>query len=142
MDLKQLMITMGVFGLCLFAIMSFIITTQTDNSVSVPITNNTLINQTYGDLYSEISSSQTRTQSVLNTFGNTTPTQQYGELEINSIVSPTRTIRTMIIGLWNIFIKLPQVVLGVSPVVSYMISAIIGLLVVIGIWAIWKGAFS
>lgn len=142
MDLKQLMITMGVFGLCLFAIMSFIITTQADNSVGIPITNNTLINQTYGDLYSEISSSQTRTQNVLNTFGTTTPTQEYGELEITSIVSPTRTIRTMIIGLWNIFIKLPQVVLGVSPVVSYMVSAIIGLLVIIGIWAIWKGAFS
>lgn len=142
MDLKALLITMGTLGLLIFGMMSFILITQNDNQVAIPITDNTLINATYGELQSELNSAQTKSESSLSTFGNVTPTQQYGELEINSIISPTRTIRTIIIGFWNILIKLPQVVLGVSPTVSYIISALIGLLVIIGIWAIWKGAIQ
>ena len=142
MDLKKIMVNMGILGLFVFGIMSFIITTQSDNDITNKLINNDLMNETYGDLNTELKVSQGRTQNFSNTFMTTTPTQQFGELEINSIVSPTRTIKTMIFGLWNIFIKLPQVILGVSPTVSYIISALLVVLVIIGIWAIWKGAVS
>jgi hypothetical protein len=142
MDLKKIMINMGLLALFVFGIMFFILTTQTDNEVSVPITNNSLINETYSDLSDSLENSQSQTQDYVDNFGKNTPTEQYGELEVKSIVSPTRTIKTMVIGFWNIMIKLPQAILGVSPAVSYIINAIIGMLIIIGIWAIWKGVTS
>lgn len=142
MDLKTVMINMGISALFIFGIFSFIITVQTNNSVSIPITNNSFINETYGDLSSEISSSSTKSETYKDTFGTTTPTQQYGEIEINSIVSPTGTIRSMTLGFLNILIKMPMVILGVSPVVASMITIIIVLILIIGTWAVWKGAVS
>lgn len=142
MELKKIMINMALLGLFVFALFAFIITTQSDNNVAVPITNNSLINTTYGDLENEITSSQREVQSSMNTFGNTTPAQQFGELEVNSIISPTRTARAMTLGFFNIIIRLPMIILGVSPIVSYIISALLGILIIIGIWAIWKGAIS
>ncbi len=58
------------------------------------------------------------------------------------MVSATRTARTMVTGSWNIFIKLPQVILGVSPIVASAINTILLIFLAIGIWAIWKGAIS
>ena len=142
MDLKHLFTNMAMLGLFTFALMAFIITTQNDNSVTSPITNNTYINDTYGDLSSELSSSKTRAEEGSSNFANVTPTQEYGELEVTSIISPTRVLRTIIIGFWNIFIKLPQVVLGVPAIVASLISSIIVIFLIIGMWAVWKGVIN
>ncbi len=143
MDIKKLFINMGILGLFVFGFMAFIIITQTENSVEVPITNNTLINETYGDLSDDLSSTQSQTQTASNVFSNATPpTSQLGELNVRSIIGTTRVAKRIIIGLWNIFIRLPMVVLGISPIVAGLISSIILILVIIGIWAIYKGAIS
>jgi len=140
MDIKKILSTMAIFGLFIFGIFSFIITTQNDNSVENPITDNSIINKTYGDLQDSLGSSDAQTASE--NFGNIPPTQQYGEVEITSIFSPTTTAKTIILGLWNIFIVLPQSILGVSPVVASLISSILLIFIIIGIWAIWKGVVS
>ncbi len=142
MDIKRLFINMGILGLFVFGMMAFIITTQTSNSVNIPITNNTLINETYGDLSSSLSGSQTKSETVLGNFGNVTPTQQFGELEVKSIIPTTKIVKTITLGLWNILIKLPMVFLGVSPIVASLISSIIIMLLIIGVWAVWKGVIS
>ncbi len=143
MDLKQIYITIGLLGVLLLGILTFIVTTQTENNVAVPITNNSRINEAYSDLNETLYETQLESQEASNVFGNTTPTQrQLGELEVNSIVATTRIAKSIVTGLWNIFIKLPQVILGVSPVVAALISSIITILLIIGVWAIWKGAIS
>ena len=140
MDLKKLLSTMGILGLFTFSIMAFIITTQNDSEITNKITDNEFINQSYSDLGVELSSTSAETAS--NTFGEVTPTQEYGELEVTSIVSPTKVAKTMIFGFWNIFIKLPQDVLGVDESVATLISSILLIFIIIGIWAIWKGVVS
>ena len=143
MDLKQIYITIGLLGVLLLGILTFIVTTQTENNVAVPITNNSRINEAYSDLNETLYETQLESQEASNVFGNTTPTQrQLGELEVNSIVATTRIAKSIVTGLWDIFIKLPQVILGVSPVVAALISSIITILLIIGVWAIWKGAIS
>jgi len=142
MDVKKLLSNMGILALFTFGIMAFIVTTQLDNNVTNPITNNTYINESYGELAGNLTGLQGDSQSAIDVFGNETPTQQYGELETKTIVFPTKTIRTMTLGLWNILVKLPMVILGVSPIVASLVSAIIIILLIIGIWAIWKGAIQ
>lgn len=143
MDIKQILKNMGILGIFVFSIMAFMVITQTNNDVSIPITNNTLINATYSDLEGNLTSAETRATRASGNFGNTTPTaRQFGELEVTSIVSPTRIAKTIIIGFWNIFIKLPQSILGVSQAVASLISSLLLISLIIGIWAIWKGVIK
>jgi hypothetical protein len=142
MDLKKIFINMGILGLLVFGLMTFILTTQLDNNVEFPITNNTLINESYGFLSSNLTGVQPNSQTSLDVFQNVTPNENLGVWEVTPIVSPTRAIRTMTIGLWNILIKMPMVILGVSPIVAAILSGILIILLIIGIWAIWKGVIS
>jgi hypothetical protein len=142
MELKKTFGNMALLGLFIFGIFFFIISVQTDNNVAIKITDNTIINRTYGDLSSELGSTQGKTQGSMDTFGTTTPTQEFGEIEITSIVSPTRTIKTLIWGVWSSITVLPQSILGVSPIIASVISSILIIGVILGIWAIWKGVVS
>lgn len=140
MDIKQLLITMGIFALFVYSMFSFVAFTQTDSSINNSILENDLINDTYKSLNTSLSS--TSAEKVSNNFSQTPPTQQFGELEVTSIFSITRTGKTIIKGFWNILIVLPLSVLGLSPIVTTIIGSILFLFIIIGIWAIWKGAIT
>lgn len=142
MEFKKIFINFALLGLIVFGMMSFIIIFQSDNNSTERITNNQIINKTYNDLYANLSTSQTTAQQQNTIFGDVTPTESYGEVEIDSVVSPTKAFKSIILGIYNVLIKLPSQILGVSPVVSAIISAILIMFLIIGIWAIWKGAIS
>lgn len=142
MDFMKTFGNIALIGLVIFSIMSFVIINQVNNGVIDPISDNSLINNTYNDLYGNLSATQGEAQTSSDTFGSITPSQQYGELEVTSVVSPTRIFKTIATGVWNIFIQLPMKILGVSPVVASIISSIVILLLIIGVWAIWKGVIN
>ena len=143
-DIKWILKNMVILGVLVFSIMNFIIIIQSDSNMDQEnmITNNSLINESYGDLASNLSGSKNSGQNSLNSLENDPITPGVGDLNPASMVSATRTARTIITGLWNIYIKLPQVILGVSPVVAAAINSILLILLAIGVWAIWKGAIS
>lgn len=142
MEFKKLFINFALIGLIVFGMLSFIIIFQSDNNSNERITDNQIINKTYNDLYSNLSSAQSTASNQNNVFGDVTPTESFGEVQIDSVVSPTKAFKSIVLGIYNILIKLPSQILGVSPVVMAVISAILIMLLIIGIWAIWKGAFS
>lgn len=142
MDFKKTFINFALLGLLVFGIMSFVIIFQSDNGATEKITDNQLINTTYNSLYGNLSNADNTANEQNSIFGNVTPTESYGEVQIDSVVSPTKAFKSLILGTYNILIKLPQQILGVSPVVTAIISAILIMLLIIGIWAIWKGAIS
>ena len=142
MEFKKIFINFALLGLIVFGMMSFIIIFQSDNNSTERITNNQIINRTYTDLYANLSSSQSTASQQSDIFGDVTPTESYGEVQIDSVVSPTKAFKSIVLGIYNILIKLPSQILGVSPVVSAIISAILIMFLIIGIWAIWKGAIS
>ena len=140
MGFKKLYINIIMSSLFVFGFMTFVILVQLDNNASEVITDNQLINSTYGDLSTNLTSSETTAQSSLETFGENPPTAQLGELDTTSVISPTKLFRGLSIGTYNILIKLPMSILGVPPIVASVISSIIILLLIIGAWAILKGA--
>ena len=143
MDVKKILLNMAFLGIFVFGVMSFIVITQNENSVTIPITNDSLMNDTYGYLEANLSSTQSQAQSSDKAFFNSSiPTEPTGDLSITSIFSAGKTARAIIFGLWNIYVKLPQIILGVDPIVSKVISTILLIFIIIGIWAIWKGAIS
>lgn len=142
MDFKGLFISLSVSALLVFAIMNFVITTQVDNNPQNLITNNSVINETYGELYNKISESQGSGDTAYQSFTNATPTQSFGVLDIVGVVSPTRIFSTVGIGFYNTIIKLPASFLGVPEEVMAMIDSILLVLIIIGAWAVWKGVVS
>jgi hypothetical protein len=142
MEFKKLFVNFSLLGLIIFGMLSFIIIFQGDNNAPERIINNQIINNTYNQLYGNLSNTQNIAQQQGNIFGQVTPTESYGEVQIDSVVSPTKAFKSIILGIYNILIKLPSQILGVSTVVGAIISAILIMLLIIGIWAIWKGAIS
>lgn len=142
-DIKSILTKMVMLGVLVFAIMSFIIIIQSDSDIGSEnmITNNSLINDSYGDLGVSLNN-QDSAENSLNSLEDVPPTEYVGDLDVGSTVSATRTARSIIVGTWNILIKLPLVILGVNPVVFGAITTILLIFIAIGIWAIWKGAIS
>jgi hypothetical protein len=142
MDFKKTFIAFALFGLIIFGMLSFIINFQADNSSLERITDNQIINNTYYGLYSNLSNGENMAKEQNLIFGSVTPTESYGEVQIDSVVSPTKAFKSMILGVYNILIKLPSQILGISPVVTSVLSAILIMILIIGIWAIWKGSIN
>lgn len=143
MYIKKILISMVLLGIIIFACMNFLIIVQNDSNVDqdYKIINNTLINESFGDLQTSLDK-QSSAEDSLNSLENVPPTESVGDLDVSSVVSATRSARNINSGLWNILIKLPMIILGVSPVVASAITTILLITIAIGIWAIWKGAIS
>lgn len=139
MDFKQIFITVMISGIMVLSIMQWVIITQTQNNPAELITNNSLINDSYGNLVISLGEAQGVGDSATTTFGNITPTQSFGIVDVTSIVSPTRLFRSLLVGTYNVLIELPMKILGVPEAVAGVIDAILFLMIILGIWAIWRG---
>lgn len=142
MDFKNLFITFAVVSLMVLAIFSFVISTQSSNNSAELITNNSIINQTYGNLYGNVSEFQASSDTASGTFGIAPPTSTFGIVDVASITGTTRIFRALTTGVYNILIQLPMKILGVPAIVAGLIDAVILLLIILGIWAIWRGTAS
>ena len=142
MDFKEIVSAMLFFSLLIFCVLSFVINTQNLNNSPEKITDNSLINQTFSALGGNLSAAQSESQTSSDIFGEITPEQEIGVLDVTSVISPTRIFKTITVGFFNSLILLPAQILGISPIVFSSISSILLLLIIIGIWAIWKGVIK
>ena len=142
-DIKSILVNTTILGVLVFAIFNFVIIIQTDSNMDQEnmITNNSLISDTYSNLSTSLNNKDSA-QNALNSLEDVPPAEGFGDLDVGATVSTTRNARSIIVGLWNIYIKLPMVILGVSPVIAGAIQTILLIFLAIGIWAIWKGAIS
>lgn len=139
MEFRKVFINMALLGLAILSILSFVIIFQADNNASEKIIDNEIINKTYYDLYGNLSTSQSIASQQNNIFGEVKPTESYGELQIDSVVSPTKAFKSFLLGVYNILIKLPSQFLGISTIVTSIITAILIISLIVGIWLLWKG---
>lgn len=139
MEFRKVFINMALLGLAILSILSFVIIFQADNNASEKIIDNEIINKTYYDLYGNLSTSQSIASQQNNIFGEVKPTESYGELQVDSVVSPTKAFKSFLLGVYNILIKLPSQFLGISTIVTAIITAILIISLIVGIWLLWKG---
>lgn len=140
MELRKTITLVAISALFTLAVFSFVIITQQQNNTEYLITNNSIINRSYGNLYGNVSNAQTTGDTAFVPFaGNQTPTTSYGIVEVNLVVSPVRIFTSFLIGTWNVLIELPQKILGVPPVVAGIINALLFLVLILGTWALLRG---
>ncbi len=142
LNFREVFIRLMVVSVLMVSMLSWIIITQTENDPTNLITNNTLINTSYGSLIGNLSSGEITAGTAATNFGDITPSESFGILSVASIVSPMRLFRGLIIGPYNVLIVLPAQFLGVPVVIIGILNAILTLLLILGIWAVWKGVFT
>lgn len=125
-------------GLVMLGIFAFAITFQEENSVDDKITQNSLINSTFTDLQTSLGGLSNKSQTQKNVFEREVPAIAFGGVLLFSIVSSGKVFNSMVVGVWNLFIKLPAVVLGVDPIVISVLGAVLILTIIIGLWQLYK----
>lgn len=134
----ELFVSFLILALLIVSLMAFSILMQEDNDVSEQFIENPVINDTYSNLRSDLISFKDESQTQKALFESENPTAGFGTILLFSIVSAGKVFNGMIIALFNSLIKLPVVILGLDPVVVSVLSAILILSIIIGLWIIYK----
>lgn len=135
---ESLFINFMIAGLVIFSLLAFVVTFQDENSAEDKVVDNELIRQTYSVLEENLSSFSGSSQEQKSLFEEENPTSGFGTILLFSIVSAGRVFNAMVISVFDTLIKLPVVFLGIDPVVVSVISTILVILIILGLWTLYK----
>lgn len=135
---RETFVIFALIGIFVFASIAFIVTTQTDNDVTLTILDNAVINKTYTSLETDLDAFGTNASTQKTSFDKDVPERGFGSLIVFAIVGFGQGITGMILGIYNIFIVLPASILGVSPVVIGVLTSIIIVSLVLLIWRVYR----
>lgn len=137
-NFSTLWTNLALLGLLVFGLFAIGITLHTSNPTNQSILNSALVNQTYSNLNSSLSDLQSSTQAQKSNFESENPTVGFGSLILFTVVSAGKVFNGLIITIYNVLIKYPSVTLGLSPVIVGVIGAILLVLIVLGLWGVYK----
>lgn len=127
-----------LIGLVVLSMFAFGVFFQQENNVENPFIENTLMNNTYHSLYTDLNSLRDESQAQKTLFESENPTSGFGTILLFSIVSSGKVFNGMIVGVFNTIIKLPVVILGIDPVIVSVLSTLLILTIIIGLWVVYK----
>jgi hypothetical protein len=137
-NFQDLFINMAFIGLIVFSLFAFTIIVQEDNDAPQKIVDNSLINNTYTGLRTDLEGFQESSQAQKLLFEREQPTLGFGTLLFYSVISAGKVFNGMIGVIFNSVIKLPVVILGLDPVLVSVITTILVLVIIVGLWIIYK----
>lgn len=135
---SNLFLNMMLVGLVVISIFGFSTFFQEDNNVENPFIENSLMNNTYSKLKTDLGGLRDDSQAQKTLFESENPTGGFGTILLFSIVSTGKVFNGMIVGLFNTLIKLPVVFLGFDPIIISVLSTMFLLTIIIGLWFIYK----
>lgn len=135
---ESLFINFMLIGLVVFSMFALIVEFQDDNNIKNPLIENNLMNDTYGILRQDLGDLRDTSQGQKTLFESENPTSGFGTILLFSIVKSGKIFNGMIIGVFNAIIKLPVVFLGLDPIIVSVISTILIIAIIIGLWVLYK----
>lgn len=127
-----------LIGLFIVSLFAFSSSFQEDNNVENQFLENTLMNETYGQLRVDLGEIRDKGQAQKTLFESENPTSGFGTILLFSVVSTGKVFNGMVIGVFNTLIKLPIVFLGLDPLVISVIVGMLILAIIIGLWTWYK----
>jgi len=125
-------------GLLLLCLLAFIFGFQADNNAGENLIDDALLSDSFGALSEDLGSIRNQSQDQRELFEKERPTAGFGSLILFSIVSSGKVFTGITIGLFNILFKLPMIVFGLDPVISSVLSTVLIISVILGLWALYK----
>lgn len=127
-----------LIGLVVFSLLAFGVLFQGENKIANPFIENTIMSSTYASLNSSLASLSKESQAQKTLFESENPTGGFGTILLFSIVSTGKIFNGMVIGLFNTLVRLPITILGVDPIIISVLSTILILTIIIGLWVVYK----
>ncbi len=134
----DLFINMMLVGLVILSMFAFGVFFQEENNVENQFIENSLMNSTYSQLRADLGGLRDESQAQKTLFESENPTGGFGTILLFSIVSTGKVFNGMVVGVFNTLIKLPVVFLGLSPIVVSVLSTMLILTIIIGLWIVYK----
>ncbi len=134
----ELFVNFMLVGLVVLSLFAFSVFFQQENNVEDPFIQNTLMNNTYNNLYDSLNNLREESQAQKTLFESENPTGGFGTILLFSIVSSGKVFNGMVVGVFNTLIKLPVVILGIDPVIVSVLSTILIITIIVGLWIIYK----
>ncbi len=125
-------------GVVVLSLFSFIIIFQSENNVSDPFVDNERINDTFTSLETNLGQTEADAQRIKDAFDAENPIAGFGSLLFFSIPAAGRVFNTMVIDTFNSVVILPVVFLGLDPVIISIMSTVLIILIILGLWAVYK----
>ncbi len=140
MSLEATLKNMALFGLMMFAMFSFMFVLQEDNPIDgvTKLRDDPLLNDTYNNLNLELNALQGEAETQRGAFEQESPSSNFGELTFLTIVSVGKVFNGLVIGLYNILIKLPATALGVPPIIYSLVGSLLVITLIIGSWLLYR----
>lgn len=143
MGFKDILIGTLIVGLCLFALVNFGIQTQVDNNSTLRLTDNYLLNDSFGDLNSELGSNLSGSQSLAESqregFETEIPTEGDDNFKFKSIISTGKSFTGMLRNLYNVIFGLIFKSLGINTGAGRIIFGTIATIIIITIiFLLWR----
>lgn len=127
-----------MFGLMAVALFGFTTQFQEENRVSDKFIDDTLINETNNNLLATLAGFEDTARTEKELFDTEDPKEGVGSLLLFSVVAAGKNFNGMVIGVFNILIKLPATYLGVSSVVFSILSTLLIAAIIFGLWLLYK----
>lgn len=137
-NFQKLFINFMLIGLVVFGLFTFVADTQSHNGVTTKFTDNPTINASFGNLSADLLDSATKSKAQKALFESEKPTVGVGTILLFSIISAGKVFNGLVIGVFNTLIKLPVTFLGLDPVIVAVLSTILILVIILGLWAVYK----
>jgi len=125
-------------GLVILAFFSLTMYVQNNADVGDKVMDQSGLNDSYVDLRSSISSMESSSKTQEGLFSTENPTSGFGSILMFSIVSAGRVFKGMVMGIFNIFVKLPLTYLGIDPIFTSIFATLLIVAVMLGLWAVYK----
>ena len=134
----ELFMNWMLIGIVIVSILAFGVFFQEDNNVEDKFIDNSLMNETYNSLRTDLGGLRDTGQAQKTIFESENPTSGIGSILLFSIVSSGKVFNGMIIGVFNTIIKLPTVILGIDPIIISVIGTMLILVIIMGLWIVYK----
>lgn len=138
MEFKDIFVNIIIIGLFVFAFLALGVTLQIDNQPIENLTDNQIINLTYGNLRSDLQGVEGNVSTQRELLEKENPTLATGSLIFYSIISAGKTFSSFLVGIFNTIIILPSAVLGIDPVIFGVLGSLLIGIILLTLWYLWK----
>lgn len=125
-------------GVMILAGISFIIITQSNNDVAQPVIQDPLLSDSFNELNATLSDLEDTGGTQYDQFTQEAPEAGFGAIVLFGIVSAGKTFGNVTLGLFQLVIKLPLIILGLPQTLfSAMITWLV-ISLIIASWVLYK----
>jgi len=138
MEFRHLLVNFIMIGIFAFALIGWSIFVQMDNSGNSSLMENQLINSTFVDLGTELSSTQSQAEGQRESQEQENPTASSGDLILFTITKAGKVFTGTIRAIYDITIGGASKVIGIPPIIMAGFTSILLVSIILLAWSLYK----